>query len=333
MYTDEDLYQAVKKGIFEESAVDDFRRFISRQANTQSVDEENFKLLTGFNDVFVSISAFLMMISASWIFSQLNPSLGFLLIALIAWFLSRVFILEKRLALPAILLLGAFVCGAAGCVMSLLISLDIKEEIALLISFAIGALAAWIHWRKFHVPVTVAAGTLSLIASIVTLLAQGRAMEPYYPGYIFISGVITFILAMYWDSRDTQRKTHCSDVAFWLHLVSAPLIVHPVFTSLGIFDGEASLVAIITVIFLYIILGTISIAVDRRALMVSSLVYVLFAFSELVNTYGAIKSGLPVSGVFIGSVLLLVSAYWQQSRRYLFRYIPDKFARYLPKTG
>ena len=333
MYTEEDLYQAVKKGIFEESAVDNFRCFISEQANTQSVDEENFKLLTGFNDVFVSISAFLMMVSAGWIFSQFHESLGFLLIVLIAWFLSRIFILKKRLALPAILFLGAFVGSSVSFSMYLLVSLDVEKEIALLVSLAIGTLAAWIHWHKFHVPITVAAGMASLIASLVTLLVQVQAIKAYYLCYIFIFGVITFILAMYWDSRDTERKTGRSDVAFWLHLLSAPLIVHPIFTSLGIFDGETSLVAIITVIFLYIILGAISVAVDRRALMVSSLIYVLFAFSELVDTYGAIKSSLPVSGVFISSILLLVSAYWQQSRKYLSRYIPNKLASYLPKIS
>ncbi len=67
MYTDEDLYQAVKSGIFKKSAVEEFRELISNQANTKSADEENFRLISGFNDIFVSVSAFILMISAGWI--------------------------------------------------------------------------------------------------------------------------------------------------------------------------------------------------------------------------------------------------------------------------
>ena len=62
MYTDEDLSQAVKNGILKQEAVDKFRLFISQQKNTQSADEENFRLITGFNDIFVSISAFILIL-------------------------------------------------------------------------------------------------------------------------------------------------------------------------------------------------------------------------------------------------------------------------------
>jgi hypothetical protein len=32
--------------------------------------------------------------------------------------------------------------------------------------------------------------------------------------------------------------TYKSDVAFWLHLASAPLITHPIFGMLGVLDGN-----------------------------------------------------------------------------------------------
>jgi len=330
MYTDEDLYQAVKSGIFEESAVEEFRELISNQANTKSVDEENFRLISGFNDIFVSVSAFILMISAGWISSQATPALGFFVVALLSWVLSVLFVQKRRLALPAILLLISFVVSAVACLTILFSALKFEKDIAVLVASGIGALAAWVHWRKFHVPITVAVGIASLIACLLALVSQVDSLRGIINLFICGSGFLTFALAMRWDSKDTLRKTRNSDVAFWLHLLSAPLIVHPIFSSLGILKGESSLTSIAVVIFMYVILAAISIAVDRRALMVSSLVYVLYAFRELFNSYGMVSSSLAFSGVFIGSVLLLLSAFWHRSREILLNNIPGNYVKYVP---
>tara|TARA_R110002167_G_C12702038_1_gene653662 strand:+ start:75 stop:1076 length:1002 start_codon:yes stop_codon:yes gene_type:complete len=330
MYTDEDLYQAVKSGIFEESAVEEFRELISNQANTKSVDEENFRLISGFNDIFVSVSAFILMISAGWISSQATPALGFFVVALLSWVLSVFFVQKRRLALPAILLLISFVVSAVTCLTILFSALKFEKDMAVLVASGIGALAAWVHWRKFHVPITVAAGIASLIACLLALVSQVDSLMEIINLFICGSGFLTFALAMHWDSKDTLRKTRNSDVAFWLHLLSAPLIVHPIFSSLGILKGESSLTGISVVIFMYVILAAISIAVDRRALMVSSLIYVLYAFRELFNSYGMVSSSLAFSGVFIGSVLLLLSAFWHRSREILLKNIPGKYVKYVP---
>ena len=330
MYTDEDLYQAVKSGIFEESAVEEFRELISNQANTKSVDEENFRLISGFNDIFVSVSAFILMISAGWISSQATPALGFFVVALLSWVLSVFFVEKRRLALPAILFLISFVVSAVTCLTILFSALKFEKDMAVLVASGIGALAAWVHWRKFHVPITVAVGIASLIACLLALVSQVDSLRGIINLFICGSGFLTFALAMRWDSKDTLRKTRNSDVAFWLHLLSAPLIVHPIFSSLGILKGESSLTSIAVVIFMYVILAAISIAVDRRALMVSSLVYVLYAFRELFNSYGMVSSSLAFSGVFIGSVLLLLSAFWHRSREILLNNIPGNYVKYVP---
>ncbi|MEC8009207.1 MAG: hypothetical protein VX185_00380 [Pseudomonadota bacterium] len=51
MYTDEDLYKAVKEGVFEASAVDKFRALMAAQASTKKVDEENFRLICISSDL------------------------------------------------------------------------------------------------------------------------------------------------------------------------------------------------------------------------------------------------------------------------------------------
>ena len=52
MYTDEDLNLAVKQGVFSDSSVDEFRRLMSSTKGAPLVDEENFRLVGGFNDIF-----------------------------------------------------------------------------------------------------------------------------------------------------------------------------------------------------------------------------------------------------------------------------------------
>ncbi len=330
MYTDEDLYSAVKEGIFEESAINDFREFIARSADTKMVDEENFRLISGFNDIFVSVSAFILLVSIGWIGSLLGKEVGFLLVAATSWLLSVFFILKKKLALPAILLLLGFVFGVIFFLISMVSNLDMHGALSALIVCSGGALAAWGHWVKFKVPITVAVGVASLVACVLVPLAELDSVKENINIFLCLSGILSFMLAMHWDSKDTARKTRKSDVAFWLHLLSAPLIVHPIFSALGILKGDSSLIGVGLVVVVYVFLAVISITVDRRALMVSSIVYVLYAFKEVFSAYGMVASSLAVSGFMISTLLLLLSAFWHKSRVILLNGVPDKYLKYVP---
>ncbi|ROR98012.1 hypothetical protein EDC56_3683 [Sinobacterium caligoides] len=330
MYTNEDLYLAVNAGIFKKEDVDEFRLYIAKDANTNSVDEENFRLISGFNDIFVSISALVLLISSWWLTSQIAPVFGFLIAASISWFLSEFFILKKKLALPAIILLASFVVNISIFSGLALSAYGINNEYIKIVLLCIGAIAAWLHWIKFKVPITVAAGIGSIVVCIFVILAQLETIKNLINLLIFVCGLLTFAIAMIWDGQDPNRKTRKSDVAFWLHLLAAPLVVHPVFAAIGILDGEASIIGIVLVIVMYIVLAAISISVDRRALMVSSLIYVIYAFNQLFNSFGMINSGLAMSGIFISSVLLLLSAFWQKSRLALLQVVPNSVVKRLP---
>jgi peptidoglycan/LPS O-acetylase OafA/YrhL len=107
-----------------------------------------------------------------------------------------------------------------------------------------GALAAFVHWKRFRVPITVAAGAASVAAIVVALIAAFIGDTPstmdIVLGVVLLLGIGVFLHAMRWDSSDPSRITRRSDVAFWLHLLAAPMIVHPVFTLLGLNDGDAT---------------------------------------------------------------------------------------------
>ena len=68
------------------------------------------------------------------------------------------------------------------------------------------------------------------------------------------------------------------------------------------------------VVGLYILFGLTALAVDRRALLVSALAYVLYALTELFKQFGAVELNVALTALIIGSALLLLSAFWHQAR-------------------
>jgi hypothetical protein len=150
---------------------------------------------------------------------------------------------------------------------------------------------------------------------------------------MFGGGIAVFIFAMGWDMADLKRVTGKSDVAFWLHLTAAPLIVHPVFSNLGIFEGNQSTMDLGIVLVLYLVLTLISLIIDRRAFMVSALVYVLVALSQLLKTYGLAGDSFAYVGVVIGFSLILLSGFWHKARRTLVQHLPEQLQSRVPAVG
>ena len=149
-------------------------------------------------------------------------------------------------------------------------------------------------------------------------------------GIVLLLGVGVFLVAMRWDASDQARLTRRSDVAFWLHLLAAPMIVHPVFTLLGLNDGNATIGEGLIVVLLYVVLAIAALAIDRRALLVSALAYVLYALSAMFRQFGAVELNIALTALVIGSALLLLSAFWHQARRAIVKPLPEGLREKLP---
>jgi hypothetical protein len=323
MYTNEDLNKAVDEGIFTDESVERFRDHIDQQRHSVTADEENFRLVSSFNDIFVVIASVLVFVSAAWITG--NGVGGSMLVAALAWGLAEVFVRRRRMVLPANVLLVVFLGGlfALGMVIS-------RESV--FVSGLLASVGAVVHWRRFRVPITVAAGAATVSAMVIGILTYlFPALERHWEMPIFVAGVAVFGLAMWWDGQDKRRTTRRSDVAFWLHLLAAPMIVHSIFTVLGVFEGDLSGGVIALIIVLYGVLSLISLVIDRRAFMVSSLVYVLYALSELFSSRGFTGSGMAVAGLLIGGALLLLTIYWGKVRCWLLGYVSPSIRQMVPE--
>src|SRR5437763_3532952 len=123
MYSQQELDDAVASGVITAEAASALRAHVEQQRSTAIPDEEQFRLLTGFNDIFVSIAAAILLFAVGWIGQSIGHSAGLTLgdegpsflaplgIAAVAWGLALYFTAQRRMALPSILLLLAFVGG------------------------------------------------------------------------------------------------------------------------------------------------------------------------------------------------------------------------------
>ncbi|MBR0553972.1 hypothetical protein [Stakelama marina] len=321
MYSESELDNAVDAGVISREAATAFRNHVARERLAPSVDEEHFRLLSGFNDIFVAIAIALLLVATGQIGAKVGPWMGGIGVAAASWGLAEYFTRERRMALPSILLLLGFVGGVAGALVGAMnaINPDLPDRIDMLIAAGIGVVtagAAWLHWRRFMVPITVAAGAVAVVGVIVAL---GAAAVPAAEAVIYpltlAGGVAVFATAMVWDMSDRERLTRRADVAFWLHLAAAPLIAHPLFHLLGVFNRDIGPAIAVVVLALYVAFGFIALAVDRRALLVSSLAYVLYALYALFTKAGAVELSAAFTAFVIGSALLTLSAFWHPMRR------------------
>jgi len=357
MYSQQELDEAVAAGAIDSGAAASLRDFIDQRRDSPAIDEENFRLITSFNDIFVSIASAILLFSVGWIGQSIGAALGLVIdprgpsplapaaIAATAWGLALFFTARRRMALPSILLLLAFVGGVFTTAAFTLIiavgeqSLNNNNTLAALLAAAAAAIAAggaWLHWKRFHVPITVAAGAAAVVGLLIALvLSTLGELDPDATKNVVLAamlllGIGMFLFAMHWDKSDPSRLTRRSDVAFWLHLLAAPMIVHPVFTLLGLNDGNATIGEGLVVVLLYVVLAVVALAIDRRALLVSALAYVLYALSELFKQVGAVELSVALTALIIGSALLLLSAFWHQARRMIVTRLPGELSSKLP---
>lgn len=362
MYSQQEIDDAVASGVITAEAADALRAHISSQRSTAIADEEQFRLITGFNDIFVSIAAAILLFAVGWIGQSIGQSTGLLIthngdigpsflaplaVCTTAWGLALFFTARRRMALPSILLLLAFVGGVLATAGFLLVEIIGPDRFdngnQLLgatvggVSAAIAAVAAWVHWRRFHVPITVAAGAAAVaglfLAIIIGIVQPGdtEAAKNLILGFVLLLGIGVFLFAMWWDASDRARVTRRSDVAFWLHLLAAPMIAHPIFTLMGVNNGSIGTGEGLLVVGLYVLFGLTALAIDRRALLVSALAYVLFALTELFKQFGAVELNVALTALIIGSALLLLSAYWHQARRLIVMRLPPNLQARLPE--
>ncbi|MEN9353604.1 MAG: hypothetical protein RL318_929 [Fibrobacterota bacterium] len=318
MYSEQDLDQAVEAGIFTPEAVEAFKVHVFHQRPAM-VENEKLKVLAGLNDIFILLASLLTVVSGAILGTAIHKSLGGAVVAVLAWALSELFIRKLKKRTTGIGLMVMFSAGTAWFLVSL-----VGEVIAPVVLL----LPLVVHWLRFRVPVTVSLGLGVVGWNLFSLGLHYKLSQPHI--LLLALGILTTLLAIVLDSQDTRRETDKSDIAFWMHIVGAALIVHSAYYTLSETFQQESIAKIAVFIGLYLALSTVSLVIDRRAMMVSATGYVVYAISKKFGD-SQMETGISVGAGLVGIFMLWLSIAWHRIRERVLRYLPVSIRQNVPE--
>jgi hypothetical protein len=368
MVEDEDFEAAVAAGVVTQAQLDALRTFVSsRRLTAERVDDERFRFMRGFNDFFFAVG--IVLFGAGIVFFSGADLIKNILAAALIWALAEFLVRRMRLVLPGILLVSLFaffvfrltqfnwatLSHSIGLPLRLTPGfptrpnpmLDSFEPIAIAVKALAAALAATLFYLRFRLPfaLLVIAGCLVLFVSMLL----GPVLFPNtstYPFILLACGLAVFAFAMYYDLSDRTRSTRLADCAFWLHLLAAPLIVHSLIrlllpaaaASAGPFGLTMTTMSAVTIFVIVALLTAVAVLIDRRALLVSTLIYlgtaIGFALTSAVRTGADNEASVFFATlVILGAMVLILGAGWQPLRRAFLRLIPPAFVNRLPPAA
>lgn len=322
--------------------------------------DEQLRLIGGGNDIFVTIGILLLFAGGSFALAPFfgsQPDIMAGIAAASVWVLAEIVTRQRRMRLSSTVLALMFM-GAAGWFVwrgaGSQIDLSTLEANPLSV-FALRGDAGWLsvagtaaftgaaalYFWRFRVPVLAAVIALALtgfaflqtglflydgvLAGQVQVPAAEQVPEVLRRALLMplICGLIVFGTAVALDLHDRERRTVWSDCAFWLHVVSAPMLVHPLFvmaTGQTVAGAEiaAGSDAVIGLAVLIAVFTYVALAIDRRSLLVPTLGY--FGTLGVQNLIGntAIQAGIPPVAlvlVSVGALVIMFGAGWQRIRR------------------
>jgi hypothetical protein len=304
-------------------------------------DPEKLRFISGFADIFVSLGLIMFFCSATVIGEKTGNRIYLgVAISIFSWIFSEVFARRQKLALSSILLTWIFLFGIFyqasmllyGTVYSDISAALLERMLPIPLLFCTGFSLPY-YWR-FRTPIVPALAVACLFSSISAYIYwEYRLDAKIILPFIAISfGIPTFAAALILDYADQNRETTTSDIAFWLHFLSAPLIVHSIMLWIGVFDDKIDSFLILVI---FLITSIISLLTDRRSIIVSGLSYAGIAVYYLTETAmsrgaGEITWQITYSFLFVGLFVISVSFIWHPVRRLLLRILPLGLRRLVP---
>jgi hypothetical protein len=310
-------------------------------------ESEAPRFIRGFHDILITIGIVVGLVGLGGLASvyAVIPA---------AIVLAEILVRRQRLALPAVMLTAAVVLAASIAVMPVWDSLEapysdwIPPGI-----FATIAVAGFLVYWRYKVPLALAGGLVSLYGTVVYSAALGMRWLSGNPaffetrptalvGFLGLFAVLVFGTALRFDVADRHRVTRRSDVAFWMHLAAAPAILYTIMAEIylgnqkGWFSADTNLWQAGAIVAAVLLLMLIGIILDRRAFVTSGLVSFGYAFKVLLSEGGlaeALTSAdtlVFLTFLAIGVVVLSLGIGWQPLRRVIVGNLPSGLTDLVP---
>ncbi len=302
-----------------------------------SSEEEEFRFISGFNDIFLALGVVLFISAASLAVNLLDSNyLGYALAAAAMWLISEVLTARLRRAIPSMLAAGAFVVFALLATDGALSGLSTPEQAEPLnVYLLVISACLWsaVYFYRFRLPFSIlliggAFVTLGFLICMTVVAGIGSLEDPFatplLPAfYALISGLVVFIVALRFDRSDPQRHSLRADYGFWLHLLAAPLIVHALMylvagLNIGGFSSVGTVATALMVLAIFAVLSIVALIINRRAILVAALTYLGGALWYLMSQNDGIAGNAELLTMLLISLFVIgLGVGWHPIRRLL----------------
>ena len=360
-----DLANAVSEGIITGEQAEQLNAFSKRlHANNDSprfqeleTRDEPFRLLRGFRDIFITLGILFLSVGATVLnfaitgnaltFNRgvnaerslvefMSGAVGAAILLIVGIVIAEIVTRKLRLPLSSLFLSLAIALWAGMLGMQIMApaaSLFIESSnqlaaVSIVLFFLTAFIGISLFYARYRLPfvmLVVAATLVGLGVSIIKSISPNLTTHDlrFVIGGL---GFVVFLFAMRFDLKDRIRVTRLSENAFWLHLLAAPLMIHSILAA-GSFDQ----INIPLVLVVFAILTVIALVIDRRAFLVSSLLYMGGAFTQIVGALGlndSLQFAVPV--LFIGVLVVVLGIGWSPLRRLIMTMVPGAIANRVP---
>ena len=351
-----DLRAAVNAGVLSSEQAVRLEAFLANRARggdetAGAGESENLRFLSNFNDIFITIGLIILFGGFAALFGYVvgstvgatgSPILvgGAMALGIggLAWVMMEYFCLRRRMLLPSMFL--ALVTSIAGGTLLLAIfsgPLGITSQIesplealdtsmlAGIAYFAGAAATALLIFRRFGLPFSLFIVAVCAAAAVYIWLFRGAEVQSLTGGMaMFVTGLITLAIALFFDMKDPERITRASDHAFWLHLAAAPQVIYGIGGLItGLVGSEASGAEAITLLIVLVVIAILSLAINRRALIAASLITFIVTLSQIFYESGVdgLTTFITVS-MIIGGGVVFIGAGWKTARKAVLNFFP-----------
>lgn len=334
--TSEQITAALDAGIITEAQAREMRAGLKAETNPDiSVigNEDDMRFVRSFSDVFIAIGIGLFALGLSALAALFGGGVSFIGAAIVMALMAEYFGKKKRQHLPTLITALSFLLFTQRGVGVVIADMGWGGDIAV----AVITLAAMLlFYLRVRLPFCVALIAISILYLAFAMVGKfvPNLMDNHFGWMIFVGGLITLIMAIRYDMKDMHRTTRFADNAFWLHFTAAPLIIHGLalemvkLKSERLFDlfpvpsldkGDAGLLMIMV-----LAVAIIGLALNRRALLVSSLGYAGFAIGFLMTDTGlGFGKVVALTFLLLGAAIIFLGAGWHGARNALLKILPN----------
>jgi hypothetical protein len=335
MLRNEDLEAAVKAGVItpEQRAALAKQAAAGATAFAQPPDSETPRVARGFNDVMLALGTAIIALAlmSQWGLPGRTVAPAVYATIAVLWIISELLEVRRKAVLPGIVAVIGLSLAAGYLGVSFGMRGDLPSGVGtprdlanwpvwktLSAATAIAIMNA-VYYARFQLPfallpLAMGIGIAGVQAVILLLGWEQTATIPHILGLMF--GLILFAAAMWYDTSDPLRRTRNADCGFWLHLAAAPLVVHSLLSIFGGSKLASTGVGSGLTVALIAAMTLIALAIDRRALIVSSLSYLLAAVGYVVSTASQLLGGSAFASLIVlGVVVLVIGMGWHPARR------------------